>query len=377
MHDDRGTGMNVGGISRAAFAAGVYAALICWTLPAQGADQAWDQLVAAARTEGKVVVVGPPDADVRRELPKAFKKRFDIDLEYIGGRGRSSAARIATERAAGHYTADAVIAGLSTLAIVYYREKMLDPLKPALVLPEVLNGSKWKRGGLWFVDPEKNYVLRISNNVQRSFYINTAKVKADEIRSIKDLVDPKWRGKIAMDDPTLSGSGLTLAARVYISQGKDFVKKLFVDQKPRISRDRRQLADWLVRGTYPIVFNAGDDDVAEARKQGFPVKEVDDVIGLPLTTSAGFGMIGLLNRAPHPSAAKVFVNWIASREGMEIYSRARAEVPTRNDIDEASYLAPEAIPKPGIEYFDTYDWDFVVTKRAQIRRIMKKMMTKK
>lgn len=340
------------------------------------AADAWGDLVAAAQKEGKVVVIGPPDADVRRDLPAAFKKRFGIDLEYMGGRGRTNAARVRTERAAGRYTSDVVIAGLSTLAIVYYREKMLQPLKPVLMLPEVVDGSKWIKGSLWFADPDQKYVLRISNHVQRSFYINTAKVKASDFKSAKDLLDPRWKGKMAMDDPRLSGSGLTLAARFWLSHGEDFVKKLYVDQKPKFTRDRRQLTDWLLRGTYPITFGAGDDDVAKARKQGFPVTEVDGVLDLPLTLSAGFGMVGLLDKAAHPNAAKVFINWLASKEGMEVYARARGEVPTRADIDASKFVPKEQIPVKGVKYIDTYDWQYVVKVRSQIRRKMRKLLGK-
>ena len=347
--------------------------LICTASIAEGASQSWDQLVAAAKHEGKVVVLGPPDADVRLALPAKFKERFGITLEYIGGRGRSTSVRIRTERKAGLYTADVAISGLSTLAKIYYREKMIVPLKPALILPEVLDGSKWKKGKLWFSDPEGQYILRLSNGIQSSFYINTDKVKPGEIKSARDLLDPKWKGKIAMDDPRISGSGLTMSSRFFVAFGEDFVKKLYVGQKPKLTRGRRQLTDWLLRGTYPIVFGADDGKVRQLRKDGFPVLQVN-VPDLPQTLSAGYGLMGMFNHAPHPNAAKLFVNWLASKEGLETYARARGEVPTRNDIDAASFIPPEAIPRAGVKYLDTYEWDFVVKFRSKMRRRMKKML---
>ena len=337
-------------------------------------SQAWDELVAAAKREGKVVVIGPPDQDVRQSLPAAFKSRFGVTLEYMGGRTSDQAARLRSERSAGLYTTDLSIAGVQSMSTIFYREKMLAPLRPELVLPEVLDGTKWKKGELWFADPEQQYVLRISNQVQPSFYVNTAAVNLDEIRSGRDLLDPKWRGKIAGEDPSLLGSGVNMAARFFITYGAEGVKQLYVDQKPALSRDARQLTDWLLRGTYPIVFNADQDQVEKMREDGLPVMAVYDLLDLPTTVSAGFGMVGLFNQTPHPAAAKLFINWLASKEGMEIWARARKEVPTRNDIDAASFLPATSIPKPGVNYFDTYDWEFTVNTRESVRQHMKNLL---
>ena len=204
----------------------------------QAADkQAWDRLVAAAQREGKVVVIGPPDQDVRQTLPAAFKARFGVTLEYMGGRTSDQAGRLRAERSAGLYTTDLSISGVQSMSTIFHRENMLAPLRPELILPEVVDGSKWKKGALWFADPEQQYVLRISNQVQPSFYVNTAIVKAGEIRSGKDLLDSKWRGKIAGEDPTLLGSGVNMAARIYLAYGEQGVKQLYVDQKPMLSRE--------------------------------------------------------------------------------------------------------------------------------------------
>ena len=340
---------------------------------AQG-TQTWDELVAAAKREGKVVVVGPPDQEVRQTLPSAFKARFGITVEYLGGRTSEQAGRLRAERSSGLYTADLVIGGVQSMSTIFHREKMLAPLRPALILPEVLDGSKWKKGELWFADLEQQYVLRLSNQVQPSFYLNTAAVNPNEIRTGRDLFDPKWRGKISAEDPSLLGSGVNIAARFYLTFGEEGVKKLYVDQKPAISRDSRQLTDWLLRGTYPIAFNADDDQVQKMRAEGFPVMAVYGLPELPATVSAGFGMLALFNNAPHPEAAKLFANWIASKEGMEVWARARKEAPTRNDIDEASFLPATAIPQPGVSYLDTYGWEFTVNTREKVRQHMKDLL---
>ncbi|MGE5538199.1 MAG: ABC transporter substrate-binding protein [Gemmatimonas sp.] len=354
----------------------VLAVLICASAVCGGAYGAtgWDEVVATAQREGKVVVIGPPDSEVRTALPAAFKKRFGITIDYVGGRTNDQIPKLRAERAAGLYTTDVVISGLQTAATVFYPEKMLAPLKPVLMLPEVVDGTKWKRGSPWFVDPEQQYILRISNLVQPSFYINTDKVDLSAFKSGRDLLDPKWRGKIAVEDPTVFGSGATLATRLFLAFGESGLKTLYVDQKPAISRDKRQLTDWLLRGTYPIVLNADEDQVEKMRSEGMPILVVYGLPDLSATLSAQYGMLSLFDQAPHPAAATVFVNWLASKEGMEIWDRARREVPTRNDIDERDFLPDSKIPQPGVEYLDTYGWEFTVTTVEKARLLAKDIL---
>jgi iron(III) transport system substrate-binding protein len=306
-------------------------------------------------------------------LPPAFKARFGVNLEYIGGPASATAAKIRAERAAGIYTLDVTLAGIQTMATVFHREGLLEPIRPLLVLPDVLDGSKWKKGSLWFMDPEQQYVLRLFNTESEQFSINTQQVKPDALRAARDLLDPKWQGKIATHDPTVPGTGSNQAARFYVQLGEDYTKRLFVDQKPMISRDERQLTDWLLRGIYPIVFGVDDARIDEMRKEGLPVSAVHNLSDLPGTVAVGNGLVGLFKNAPHPNAAQVFINWLASKEGLELYARAVKWSPTRNDIDE-SFVPAVSIPRPGVDYFDLSDWEFTVTTKEKARLRLKELL---
>lgn len=349
---------------------------IAWGSPhlAVAAAPSWDELVAAAKQEGRLVVLGPAHQEVRQALPAAFKARFGINLEYLGGPASAAAVKLRAERSAGVYTADATLAGIQTMATILHREGMLEPIKPWLILPEVLDGTKWKRGSLWFMDPEQQYVLRLFSTESEEFSINTQTVKPGEIKSAKDLLNPKWRGKIATHDPTVPGTGSNQAARFYVQFGEDFVKQLYVDQKPMISRDERQLTDWLLRGTYPIVFGVDDARIEEMRREGLPVLAMTSLADLPGTVAVGNGLVGMFKNAPHPNAAKLFVNWLASKEGLEVYARAAKWATTRTDINEESFVPPESIPRPGIDYFDLSDWEFTVTTKKKARLRMKELL---
>jgi ABC-type uncharacterized transport system YnjBCD substrate-binding protein len=89
---------------------------------AQPSDQKnWEETLAVARKEGKVVVAGPPDTQVRQQLPAAFEARFGIRMEYLTGRGSDQSTKLRREREAGIYTVDAVLAGSQTMFTVLHR----------------------------------------------------------------------------------------------------------------------------------------------------------------------------------------------------------------------------------------------------------------
>ena len=150
----------------------------------------WNQILAAAKKDGKLVVAGAPDATFRNQIMPKFMARFGIAIEYLAGRSGELAARVRTERSAGVYSMDVFLFGPST-AKVLYTEKAIDPLKPLLVLPEVMDPTKWKRGNLWFIDPEEKYVLRVFSKTREFFPINTEYIKPEEIASAKDLLSPR------------------------------------------------------------------------------------------------------------------------------------------------------------------------------------------
>src|SRR5690348_15211425 len=107
------------------------ACLASWSSGAAAAS--WDEVVAAAQREGRVVVAGPAPPEVRQALPAAFKARFGINLEYIGGPASAMVARLDAERLAGIHSLDVTLAGIQSVATIFYRAALLDPIKPLLV----------------------------------------------------------------------------------------------------------------------------------------------------------------------------------------------------------------------------------------------------
>ena len=182
----------------------------------------WDALVAAAQKEGKVVVSGPPAPDARTKLPEAFKARFGIEMEYLGGNTSQLASRLESERAAGQYTIDVSMSGADTAYAVFVPNKWLDPIKSALILPEVTDPTVYPTGGPWFRDPSGEMTMQIFKNISPIGYINTSLVKASDVPTADALLDPKLKGKIASYDASVNGGGLIFGPVAYVSKGADY-----------------------------------------------------------------------------------------------------------------------------------------------------------
>jgi iron(III) transport system substrate-binding protein len=338
------------------------------TAPAQvgSAPAGWDQLVAAAQKEGKVVVSGPPDPDTRSQLPAAFKQRFNIDVEYLGGNSGQLATRMQTERAANQYTVDVSLAGPDTMWDQFLGNNWVDPIEPVLMLPEVIDPKVWPTGRPWFRDPAGNTILQLSNTISPFAYVNTTDVSDGDIKTTDDLLDPKWKGKIASYDPSVNGGGLIDGSVIYVTKGEDFARQLYQNQGLAFSRDYQQLADWVAHDNFAIVMGAAQAYID--RYAGLPIQRLV-VSDLPAIVAGSFALLSLFNNAPHPNAAKVFVNWIASREGTTVFARTQAAAPVRTDIDATAWVRPEFIPKPGVEYFDVYGYQYAKEVRKPSQQL--------
>jgi len=352
--------------------------LIALTAPCWGGEKDWEsewnKILHEARREGKVVLRASSDPVLRRKLPAEFKRRFGIDVEYLVGRSSEIAAKLRVERRVGISTVDVFLGGITTITSILYPE-MIDPLRPALILPDVLKPSNWKRGNLWFLDPEGKYALRLNNSMSSVIEINTRYVKRKDLNSVRDLLHPQWKGKMALMDPTVPGTGNMIATAFYVLLGQEFVRKLYVDQRPIMTRNRRQLADWLARGTYPLVGGVPDRAIERLKDEGFPVASIPGFSDFGGIVGAGSGIMTLMNKAPHPNAARVFVNWLASREGLEFFSRINQTPTTRSDVDE-SFVPAEQIPRPGVSYLDNSDWNYAIKTKDAVRLRMKKLLNR-
>ena len=124
----------------------------------------WEKLVKAAKEDGRLAVYG---TTIFEDVCKFFQKAYpEIKVSFVVGRGADVAPRLMQERRAGKYLADIYTGGMHSAYELFYRNKQLNPIPPALILPEVLDESKWWRGKHLYIDPENQYIFLFEGSVQ-------------------------------------------------------------------------------------------------------------------------------------------------------------------------------------------------------------------
>lgn len=315
---------------------------------ADGWQVKWDNLAKEARKEGILTMYSTSGAEVRDGIARPLQEKFGLRLEFVTGKGADISQRLTSERRAGIYLSDVYIGGSTTILTQLKPAGMLDSMEPEIFLPDVLDPKVWYGGGLRWKDKDKSAISFITFAVP-PLTINTNLVRPDEIKSYRDLLNPKWKGKIILNDPTVAGVGLRFFLIVGgIIMSHDFMREL-VKQQPIILRDQRQQVEWLAQGKYAIAVTTKPEIAADFMNAGAPIAYVNPVEGL--WTSGGSGNLALMNRAPHPKAARLFINWFLSRESQTFFVKgygapsARLDVPTEG-------LDPATLVKPGIKYIE-------------------------
>jgi ABC-type Fe3+ transport system substrate-binding protein len=322
----------------------------------------WEQLVAAGRKEGRVVLIGPTIPNLRQAYTEEFPKDTGIELLYEGLGPALVSPRIEREAAAGNVSADAILGGSVELRTLYPK-KLLAPIKPVLAMPEVVDLSKWVDGKIEFTDPEHEYMLRTVSGVYGGMVINTSKVPKSAIKSSKDLLKPEWKGKI-VSSPTAAGSGSGFAANVLYRLKAEYFSKLYKGQQVTFIANSRSVVEAIARGSYLIGFGIFPHEVEGFKKEGFPLEVIyaDD---LPGYLSASNGTVKLVKKGPHPHAGAVFANWFAGKKAQEIMMRTTLDPSRRIDVDRS--LVPDyTIPRKGIDYLDQHENEFYTRYRNQV-----------
>jgi iron(III) transport system substrate-binding protein len=292
----------------------------------------WARTVEAAKKEGSVVI-SALSGELLRQALLSFEQDYPgIKVEYHGMNGRDFRSKVLKERELGQNLWDLRIGGIDAETFRFASRGIIDPIRPALMLPEVTDPSRWI-GGFdspisMFADNAKKYVLYISGTLTREWMVDRDMVPEAAFKSRRDLLDPRWKGKIVLSDPRLPGAGNGALATLLNLYGEQFVRDLLTKQDIVVSDNRRQMAEWMVRKRHHIAIGLGNaGPIAEFQKQGLGknIKSFggDDIAG---------NSVVLLNNAPHPNAAKVYVNWLLSKKGQERMSEITQTNSWRIDV---------------------------------------------
>ena len=319
-------------------------------------SQSWDELVAAAKKEGTVAVSGTNGNAYREFFVNRFQEAYPgIKVEGVFASTADRQSRLMLERQAGKYTTDIWASAGGASFFDFKKSGTMVPLPPQLVLPEVTNTANWFENHLWWVDKSEPYTYAMpTGSVIPVVYVNPNMVDPKSFTSYNDLLDPKWKGKIVSTDIRNSGAGVAPSRMVRKAMGDGYMSQLF-KSGVKLSADQRQLVNFITEGSYPIGVFLDPGEVTIAIKQGLPIVMVSpDQFKEGAPVGPNNGGIAMVDHAPHPNAARLYVNWYLSKAGQLAWQRQAGDNSYRIDIPK-DMVNPLYVPKAGGKYVNVGD----------------------
>lgn len=314
-------------------------------------DDGWAKVVAAAKKEGTVTIYSAGFvADIGRRISQDFQKQYGIRVEILSGNGATLKERILLEQSMKNQVADIFnIGGAGSTSEVVLKggaERIDD-------LPAVRDKSRFK------VDPVYSpggellvWVIAYSTAI-----MNTNLVKsADEPRSYKDLLNPRWKGQMLAPDTRTTGgaSPFFYVPRYFKALDLDYYRRLAQLDVKEFGGNPREAIRMVARGEYAFYLGGSTDTAAPIIAEGAPLKFPSFEEG----ATVHLGNIMVVKGAPHPSAARLFVNWLLSREGQISYAESAGSTPVLKDVPD--FIHPkgriEPQPKPWPRTWEFEEW---------------------
>ncbi len=296
--------MSTSGQRRMAFRAVViWGILFVATVLAVRVDAVPQSLEDAAKQEGKVTVYGSIETETMDVIAKAFTQKYGVGVDYWRGASNKVLDRALTEFHSGKPTFDALMTNRGPMQLLKKQGIFAKYLSPQNAnFPASMK------------DPD-NILSPIYRIALVGIIYNTKLVKPEEApKSLEDFLSPPWRGKWVIPDPTqhfTTGQWLRNLEKLYGADWFPLVRKL-AETRPILVESFIPSAQKIISGealagiTYvKYVYGYGRD--------GAPL----DYVRLPKMLAEGH-VAAISATAPHPNAAKLFENFLISKEGMEI-----------------------------------------------------------
>ena len=279
------------------------------------ADPEWQKVIEAAKKEGRLVFyTSGVGSHFHKDVGASFEKAYGIRFEALEARASELRERIRAEQTAGRFLGDVHHNGGTTAYLM------------------VKDGNFQAHGGLPnlknLVPPFEADAYRVPSNVQSyGILVNRNLVKpADEPKSWKDLLDPKWKGKILSDDMRALGGGSVFFMVMHDTFGREFHDRL-AQQNVVFSRNLRDDERRIARGEYPLYIPQLLPYYTELK--GLPVNFVVPQEGRPFVRFD----LSVLKNAPRPNAARLFINHFLEIQSQLIYANAGFTPTTRGVVE--------------------------------------------
>jgi iron(III) transport system substrate-binding protein len=300
------------------------------TSSAAGTASGWDAIEAAAHNENTLIIDNGAAAAGQTVLD-AFQTRYPwLQLQVTTLQASQFTARAMTEQRNGLYAWDLLLgAGFNNVDQVLAPAGAVDDVRPILAdLPaDVKDDSKWAGGFLWLRSQSSADSLVTDLGAQWGVYVNRQQIPADQLSSITQLTDPKFKGKIVIYNPNSSGAGSQTLANILSHTDAGFVTRIMTDQAPVYTMDSNQASQFLAEGRYPIAIGVTASSLQPFVSQGLgsqvePLREEAN----SFMHASGFTV---MKNPPHPNAMRVFLDWFLSQEGQTTWNQSSVTAASR------------------------------------------------
>jgi iron(III) transport system substrate-binding protein len=286
-------------------------------------DAAWQQIVEAGKKEGKIVIYGTFEQSLQDKYIPEFNKVYPfITVEVVYGSGPESAEKIRAETAAGKLVAD-IWRSNTDPALALRDQGLLEQYQTPSLLKD-----RDKFAYQASDEDGQGYLNNLAASVQ-GIMVNTKQIKPeDEPKSWFDLKDPKYKGKIIYADPRLPNSGQSIAwfiSQKYGQEGQDFLRALGT-QDLQFEVAQPKIVEEIARGERPI--GAPVSWTSYKAVEGPDVKFIQPKEGLYYSIVNAVIPKG----APHPNAAKLWIEWEDSQAGQQVKADVGQETALRTDV---------------------------------------------
>ncbi len=316
---------------RLAFAFGLLAAA-----PAFAQDWQKEWADTQARAKGQEFNLAVHSYEAHEAVAREFQKRFpDIKVNVTPSTPSTMAPRIVTEQRNGVFAWDSWWASTANMNNIVLPLNGFDKITDYFILPEVKDPENWRRPDMMYSSDTGPYIFMASQYAEATAFFNKGVVKGLEMRNADDLLNPKLKGLIATEDATRPNAGTYVLSSLVKAKGEEFMRRLMGDQNPIYIANQRQLADTLIRGDAAVMIGGSPEYIAQCWKAG----SCKDIVRLPVTPYLLGRGVAVMKNAPHKDATKVWINWLLSREGQQVYVREWAKtnetgaVSMRKDVE--------------------------------------------
>ena len=283
------------------------------------------ELIAAAEKEGKVVFYNVLDLEVAEGVGRAFEAKYPGIKPQIERSGSERMLqRVAQEYASNIHLVDVIESVDIAHPLYWKRQGWLSAYVPegAARLP----GQARDVDGFYAVDRATLCIMAY----------NTRQVAPDQApKSYLDLLDPKWQGKIVKASPAYSGNILTATFDLSRALGWDYFQKLGRQRVMQV-QSATEPPKKVALGERPIMFDGSEYVALRAKARGAPLAVVYPSEGTPLIV----GSAAVMKDAPHPNAARLFINFLFSREGQQFLVDTGQQRSLNPDVEEPADRVP-------------------------------------